>query len=68
MEISDEMSEELREQVFSLCRKLTSMIPPINLKSKKADDTLRFWLPEISWNVIELYKKEYIYRLNNPKE
>jgi len=53
-------TEELRDQVFSICQKLTSLRPPIDLKSKKADETLRYWLPEISWNEIELFKKEYI--------
>ena len=53
-------TEESREQVFSICDKLTKLIPPIDLKSKKADETLRFWLPEISWDYIEMYKREFL--------
>ncbi len=58
-------NEEIKEQVFRLCHKLTKMIPPIDLKSAKADETLRFWLPEISWEDINLYKKEFMTNANS---
>lgn len=57
-------TNELKEQVFSICHKLTTLRPPIDLRSKKADETLRFWLPEISWDFIELCKKEYLAKID----
>jgi len=52
--------ENSKEQVYKLCQKLASLRPPIDLRSDKADETLRFWLPEISWEEIEKFKKEFI--------
>lgn len=52
--------ETLKCQVYRLCRKLKRMRPPIDLNTEKADETLRFWLPEISWGDIEQYKMEFI--------
>jgi hypothetical protein len=60
-------TEESREQVFSICDKLTKLIPPIDLKSKKADETLRFWLPEISWDDIEMFKREFLAQTETAK-
>jgi|GEM_PF-5352925 hypothetical protein len=55
-----ESKECSKEQVYRLCQRLSSLRPPIDLRSDKADETLRFWLPEIPWEVIEKFKKEYI--------
>ena len=49
-----------REEIFSICQSLQKMIPPIDLKSAKADETLRYWLPDLSWDIIDKHKKEFI--------
>ena len=58
--MSTERTEELREQVFRLCEKLIKMRPSIQLNTQKADETLRFWLPEMTWGDIERYKQEFL--------
>ncbi len=55
-----ESRDDLKEQVFSICRKLQKMTPMVNLNSPKTDETIRYWLPEISPKLIMLYKKEFI--------
>jgi hypothetical protein len=58
--MKDDQTEELREQVFNICRKLSNLIPPVNLHSEKADETLRFWLPDMSEKDRERFKQEYL--------
>ncbi len=59
---------ELKDQVFRLCRKLSMMNHPINLSSEKADETLCFWLPEISLEDLRLYKGSIIPGEEIPKK
>lgn len=62
--VKDAAHNEAKEQVFSICAKLTKMVPAIPLQSSKADETIRYWLPEVPLGLISLYKKEYIEKNN----
>ena len=57
-----------KEQVFSICRKLQKLIPPIRLNSLKADETIRYWLPEIPSSLITRYKEEFIEQTRRQKK
>ena len=60
MEDFQESGNEVKLQVFSICRKLSKLVPPIRLDSNKADETIRYWLPEIPLSLINKYKQEFM--------
>lgn len=58
--MEDSQENEIKKQIYGICRKLSGMKPPIRLESPKTDETIRYWLPEIPIELISRYKKEYL--------
>ena len=54
------IDNDLREEVYGICRKLEKMIPPVDLNSLKADEIISYWLPEIHTEVIKRLKRSYL--------
>jgi hypothetical protein len=56
--------ENLQAEVFTICKKLEKMVPPVNLKSVKADEIISYWLPEVNPETIKKLKFAYLNKTN----